>query len=256
MIGKKKEYKALMLDLDGTTIPNKRDGRPSKKVIEAVTKAQRKLHVGVVTGRPFPYAKQIVRELGLTGPSIMASGAEIIDVETGKLLWSRKISAQATKAVLDLFEKRALKLSIYDSDRYKNQEEFDPRNPPNVPFVISVQDLPLSLSDNIFADLNHLTDIAVQKIVGWKPDTVWLSITHIEATKQLGIFEIAKILEIETHEIIGVGEGYNDFPLLMACGLRVAMGNAVEELKEIADYIAPSVMDDGVVDVINKFVLR
>lgn len=44
-------------------------------------------------------------------------------------------------------------------------------------------------------------------------------------------------------------------PLLMACGLRVAMGNAVEDLKAIADYIAPPVENDGVADVIEKFIL-
>jgi hypothetical protein len=42
----------------------------------------------------------------------------------------------------------------------------------------------------------------------------------------------------------------------MACGLKVAVGNAVEELKEIADYIAPPLEEDGVADVINKFVLH
>jgi hydroxymethylpyrimidine pyrophosphatase-like HAD family hydrolase len=42
----------------------------------------------------------------------------------------------------------------------------------------------------------------------------------------------------------------------MACGLRVAMGNAVEGLKEVADYVAPPVFEDGVVDVINRFVLK
>ena len=46
----------------------------------------------------------------------------------------------------------------------------------------------------------------------------------------------------------------NDFPLLMASGLRVAMGNAFSDLKEIAHYIAPSVQQDGVADVIQKFV--
>ena len=41
----------------------------------------------------------------------------------------------------------------------------------------------------------------------------------------------------------------------MACGLKVAMGNAVDDLKAIADYIAPTVDEDGVADVINKFIL-
>jgi hydroxymethylpyrimidine pyrophosphatase-like HAD family hydrolase len=65
-----------------------------------------------------------------------------------------------------------------------------------------------------------------------------------------------KKLHLKKDEIIGVGDGYNDFPLLMACGLKVAMGNAVPDLKEIADYIAPSVVEDGVVDIISKFIVK
>jgi hydroxymethylpyrimidine pyrophosphatase-like HAD family hydrolase len=42
----------------------------------------------------------------------------------------------------------------------------------------------------------------------------------------------------------------------MASGLKVAMGNAIKDLKAIADYIAPSVEEDGVADVIEKFVLQ
>lgn len=61
---------------------------------------------------------------------------------------------------------------------------------------------------------------------------------------------------ISTSEIIGIGDHYNDFPLLMACGFKVAMGNAVPELKAIADYIAPSVENNGLADVLEKFVLK
>lgn len=112
-----------------------------------------------------------------------------------------------------------------------------------------------SLAEDIQKELSPRSDIISHKIVAWKQGAISLSITHVGATKQHAIFEAAKILGIETHEIIGVGDGYNDFPLLMACGLKVAMGNAVPELKAIADYIAPSVEEDGVADVIKKFIL-
>ena len=45
-------------------------------------------------------------------------------------------------------------------------------------------------------------------------------------------------------------------PLLMACGLKIAMGNAYEELKSIADYVAPPIEEDGVADAIEKFILK
>jgi hydroxymethylpyrimidine pyrophosphatase-like HAD family hydrolase len=41
----------------------------------------------------------------------------------------------------------------------------------------------------------------------------------------------------------------------MSSGVKVAMGNAVDDLKAIADYIAPSVHEDGVADVIKRYIL-
>ncbi len=252
----RKKYKALMLDLDGTTIPSSKDGRPSKKVIEAIEKAKRKLHVGVVTGRPYHVAEHIIAELGLTGPSITTGGAEVRDAATGAVLWSKKISDETTKSILRLSKLKDLPILVIDNSYYKYQKLFDPKHLPKETLQISIPDLSLSIVDHIIKDLNQFADIAVLKAGSWKSDnTVWLSVTHGEATKQHGILEVAEILGINTHEIIGVGDGDNDFPLLMACGLRVAMGNAVESLKDIADYIAPPVFEDGVVDVINKFVL-
>ncbi|MEK9178778.1 MAG: HAD hydrolase family protein, partial [Patescibacteria group bacterium] len=80
-------------------------------------------------------------------------------------------------------------------------------------------------------------------------------ISNGSATKQHAVLKLAEILGIKTNEMIGIGDHYNDFPLLMACGLKVAMEDSVEDLKAIADYVAPSVDEDGVADVIEKFVL-
>jgi hydroxymethylpyrimidine pyrophosphatase-like HAD family hydrolase len=63
------------------------------------------------------------------------------------------------------------------------------------------------------------------------------------------------MLGVKYEEIIGVGDSYNDYSLLMASGLKVAMGNAVKELKDVADYIAPSVDEDGLAEVIERYII-
>jgi hydroxymethylpyrimidine pyrophosphatase-like HAD family hydrolase len=80
-------------------------------------------------------------------------------------------------------------------------------------------------------------------------------ITHSEATKYYAAHELARILGIDTSEMIGVGDARNDAPLLNVCGLKIAMGNADNKLKSIAHYIAPSVDEDGVAHVVEKFIL-
>ena len=115
--------------------------------------------------------------------------------------------------------------------------------------------VPIKIADEIIEDLSFLPEVVVHKLLSRDDGCNGLEICHATATKQHGIFEVAKILGINTHEIIGVGDGYNDFPLLSACGFKVAMGNAVPELKVIADFIAPSVEEDGVAVVIEKLLL-
>lgn len=252
----KKQYKALMLDLDGTTVPNRRDGLPSQHVKNAIAEANKTIHIGVVTGRPFFYAKEIIHSLSLTGPSIVNGGSMIIDSSTNSVVWEKLIAEDEFIKIIKILIKHNVKMLVQSKDTEGEDIVYDESSPITSVWTITLPELPPAQAHVIYEELlANFTDIAVYKIVGWNKGTQWLQISHIEATKQHGILEVAKILGIETHEIIGVGDGYNDFPLLMACGLKVAMGNAVPELKAIADYIAPTVDEDGVADVIEKFIL-
>ena len=64
------------------------------------------------------------------------------------------------------------------------------------------------------------------------------------------------IVGITKDEIICVGDAGNDKHMIEYAGLGVAMGNATEEIKELADYITLSNNEDGVAHVINKFILE
>lgn len=241
-----------MIDVDGTLIPNKKDGVPSAKVIKAIQLASKKLHIGLATSRPLFMLEHILDQLQLTGPSIINSGSEIIDSATRKVIWQQPLAAKDAQLVLRYVTKHHL-------NAYANGAETDfalsPQYNEAKTLQIYVPAILDSLADHIVNDLSHIPTVAMHKVPSFTPERVSLLITHVRATKQHGIFEVAKILGIETHEIIGIGDGYNDFPLLMACGLKVAIGNAIEDLKAIADYVAPPVDEDGVADVINRFVL-
>ena len=109
--------------------------------------------------------------------------------------------------------------------------------------------------DAIENKLSQIPNIAVHKLSSKWENKYELSVTYVGATKETAIHEVAQLLRITPQEIISVGDGHNDIPLLMACGLKIAMENAVDELKSIADFIAPSVDEDGVITVIKKFII-
>lgn len=249
---KKKKYKALIVDVDGTLIPNKRDGMPSEKVKEAIAKASKLIHIGVATSRPYFQFVHIANHLRLSGLCITSAGAQIIHASSKKILFEKPLLIQDFMEIGKFSKTLRVPLRVYDNNKYNI---FPKEYIPNRPIVIWVHGLTLTQADEFNNRFSRISTIAIHKLPSWKKGKIDLSITHAVATKQHAILEVAKLLKIETHDIIGVGDGYNDFPLLMACGLKVAIGNAVDELKAIADYIAPSVEEDGVADVIEKFVL-
>ena len=62
-------------------------------------------------------------------------------------------------------------------------------------------------------------------------------------------------LEIPLTEVIAIGDGVNDVSLLSTAGLAVAMDNAPDEVKAVADYVTLDVDHSGLAAAINKFLL-
>lgn len=255
-----KKFKALIIDCDGTLIENKINAQPTLEVADAIKKAAKLLHVGIATQRPIFYASPILEHLKLSGPSIISGGAQVIDSKTLKILREELINMRDLLEVIKIIKEfkkyHDFKFYIQDTaDEADEDKEFTDSYLPKKPIEAAAYSMEFKMAEQLKDKLSKIPSISVHLVASWEAGQYGVVMTHALATKQHGIFEVAKILDIKTHEIIGIGDGYNDFPLLMACGLKVAMGNAVDDLKAIADYVAPSVEDDGVVDVINKFVL-
>ncbi|GAA4818290.1 HAD family hydrolase [Nocardioides caeni] len=79
-------------------------------------------------------------------------------------------------------------------------------------------------------------------IVGW---TAWLDLAPVGITKASGLEYVAAQLGVDRADVLAIGDGRNDIEMLEWAGRGVAMGQAVDEVKAIADATAPSVDDDG-----------
>ncbi|MFH1186664.1 MAG: HAD-IIB family hydrolase [Candidatus Levyibacteriota bacterium] len=248
------KYKALVVDVDGTLIPNAKKGIPSKKVTEAIRKASKKINVSIATGRPFFMLSHIIKHLGLKGLTITNNGAQIIDISTKKIVFEQTINKEDVVKTCKLLKKLKLPVPIFIQDNERDIE-FTNKYNPEKPFNIYVPGLTPEEAGKTIASISHVPTISIHEISGWRTGTRAILVSHVKATKQYAVLKLARHLKINTHEIIVVGDGHNDFPLFMAAGFRVAMGNAVEELKDIADFVAPTVEEDGLAYVIEKFIL-
>lgn len=246
-------YKALICDVDGTLMLNKIDGLPSKRVVNAIEEAKKIVHVGIASARPLIYSNNLFDHLKLTGPSILVGGCLIVDAASRKVLHEKPINKEDFAKICAILKK--LNLTFFVNER-NQQVLFSPSYKAKRPLDVYVPKLNPSIVNTIQKKFLHLKTVTARKATDWDPSIFALGISHAKATKRDAIIEVARLLNIKTEEIIGIGDGHNDISLLAACGLKVAMGNAVPEVKEIADYIAPSVDDDGVAYVIEKFILK
>ena len=79
-------------------------------------------------------------------------------------------------------------------------------------------------------------------------DGYWYKFTKKNATKEQAIMEVCSACEIKAEEIIAFGDDYADIGMLKLCGKGVAMGNAINEVKEEADCVIGSNDEDGIAE--------
>ena len=87
------------------------------------------------------------------------------------------------------------------------------------------------------------------------PGLDFVNVVDPGVSKGEAMKELANFLGVNTAEVIAIGDGLNDIPLLEAAGLPVAMGNAFPEVKKVAKYTTLDVDHGGVAEVVKKFLL-
>ena len=87
-------------------------------------------------------------------------------------------------------------------------------------------------------------------------ETILLRIYRSGVTKGTSLNKLIQKLGIKREEVIAMGDSYNDQAMIEFAGLGVAMGNAPDDIKEIANYVTDTNMNDGVAKVVEKFVLK
>lgn len=251
------KYKALFLDVDGTIVSYDKpmqENLPSHIVKKSIQEASQKLTVCFATGRPFFLMEHILEDLEINeGYLVINDGGQVIDLKTKNVLYERLMEKVDMTDVIEILREQKIDFFVNDNEQEREYTpEYKPKKPYNIfaPLIYTEEKI-----DKAIKKISGLSSVKANKTHGGQNKQFGMVISHAEATKMHGIFEVQKLLNVKREETIGVGDSGNDFPLLMACGLKIAMGNAMPALKDIADEVAPSVDIDGVSWVINKHIL-
>ncbi|AKG23464.1 Cof-type HAD-IIB family hydrolase [Calothrix sp. 336/3] len=268
--------KLLVVDIDGTIAGKANKVSESVKAAIACVQSQG-IQVAVATGRMYRSALRFHREIASELPLIAYQGAWIQDPITGKIHQHRPVTRQLTEQLLDYFEQPELRhqLSVHfyiDDQLYVRQITRETKvyakrsgiTPIEVGDLRNTLDREptkiLALCDDTAIIDNLLTNLR-QK---YTPQELYLTksvATFFEAAnpfvnKGTAVRYLAEeMLGLQPENVMTIGDNFNDLEMLTYAGVGVAMGDAPDGVKAIAQWVAPTVEEDGVAIAINKFIL-
>lgn len=263
-------YKLLAVDMDGTLLTD--DLELLDSTIDVIQQAAAKgVAITIATGRMHASAKQFAEKLKINVPLITYQGALIQDLDAEKVIYERLIPSDISVKLIEIAEERGIHFQVYQDDllygavdnerlqgyaektKVAYQVEPDLRKLAVKGFTkaiyIGEPDYLEGMQEELreqFGESAHIT----------KSTPYFLEVTHPEANKGAALRYLAKTMGIDLSETIGIGDNYNDLELVSVAGLGVAMGNAVDALKNKADYITLTNNEEGVKHVIEKFILN
>lgn len=112
--------------------------------------------------------------------------------------------------------------------------------------------IPQNKSAEIVAELSRIEGLACTLVAAQRLGYHDIHITDRNATKEHAVAELLHMLALERKQATGIGDGHNDIHLFKAVEQRIAMDNAVKELKNAADLVIGSVQDDGLAEYLEK----
>ena len=87
------------------------------------------------------------------------------------------------------------------------------------------------------------------------PEVDFINVLAPDVSKGKALEALASFLGIPLTEVVAVGDGVNDISLLSTAGLGIAMGNASDEVKAVADYVTLDIDHNGLAEAVKKFLL-
>lgn len=262
-------FKMIAADLDGTLRPDRQPPRP--RVVQAVRRAQLEgVRVVLATGRNFRTARPFIEQLRLRDAAICDQGATVYDLPTGSLLHEIRVPPGLAQALLDYALANNLTfVASIDNEFYaprvtEHLEHFvgQFRDHLHLPtnwaqlfeygaHKISFVNDP-DTTTHILQDLRSKFDGQLQIVQSY---VLYVEITHPNASKGRAVEWLAARWDIPRDQVMAIGDHDNDRSMIQWAGLGIAMGNAVEVLKDVAGYVVPSAESDGAAEAIEKFVL-
>ena len=266
-------YDAIVIDVDGTLLDS--DKQISEKTIDAIVDAQKRgKKVAIASGRSIAGIRKNASKIQLEkfgGYVIAYNGTTVVNCKTGECIYNQMVPGELLGQVYNEAVKSGVSIAVYNDaakeliagnglNRYVELDaaacDVAVREVNDFVKAINFGFNKILLSgepDNMKKVENHMAEMFGDKVNVFRSDPHFVELLPKYVDKGVAVEKLMRYLDINRDKVICVGDSINDMPMLRYAGMGVAMGNAQDKVKQLADYVTLSHNEDGVANVINKF---
>lgn len=248
--------KLIVVDIDGTLIDSPREKVPSDDFIQIVQDIKGTALVTCATGRSTSWAMPVLRSANFTAPPIIGGGTLILDPSTLLPKHEYYIPQDQLENIKSILREHPDSKVLFND--YSEKEYLDggwdlaTLLESDSCYIMEVVELSHERADELISQFIKLDGVTSVKMSSLKPNLVDIHVVNELSTKEHAIGVVQKELGISKEDTIGIGDGHNDFHIFKAVGTKVAVANAVLELKELADEVIGDVKSDPVTEYLKK----
>jgi 5-amino-6-(5-phospho-D-ribitylamino)uracil phosphatase len=269
-------------DLDGTLLD--KAGRVSERTRAAVAGVQGQgCHIVIATGRTWWESRAVIAASGMTGPGVFVGGAVVNDMLTGATLAKTTLDPVAAMEVCQAIESQGIPVMVMqDSGGHgaeyvvsagvpipeslrswweHHESDIELSNelgtkPHTGTLRISAVDVPGAIARVKESLAQSLHGKAYWHAIQVPADGVEvLEVFHPAVNKWHGLVQLSAVLKVDAGRIVAVGDDVNDLAMLKNAMLGVAMGNALSQVKSIADRVLSATnQQDGLAQLLEELV--
>lgn len=260
-------YSIIALDLDGTLTNSEKIITP--RTFDALMKAQREgVRLVLASGRPTFGIAALANQLQLAdygGYVLSYNGGRIIDWCEKTVIFSQVVDQKLVPILYDFAEKAQLPIVTYLPEAIlasKNEGEY-------LAEEARINGMPVVVAQNFVEEAMQIAGGSTKFLIPGEPELLIQLESEMKAalSEQMEVFRSAPFflelppkgidkaqslqrllthLGLERESLMAFGDGFNDLSMIQFAGQGVAMANAVEEVKSIADYVTTSNEEDGI----------
>jgi len=269
-------YKLVVIDIDGTLLIRADEISIENKAALAELK-KRGVAVSLCSGRAIQAARSVINQLDIDGYHIFFDGALVTDPAGRDHVYIKTIEDGIVRRAVQFAHENGVIMDLFTATGYYAERESwvtDIRRDyfKIIPTLIDFSRLPAgekvvkgtlvvrSAAEKAGADKFRQTfakelHLSLTKTPAYA-DVDFINVIAAGVSKRTALDALTKRMNVPLEQVMAIGDGPNDVPILSAVGMGVAMGNASPDVKAIARYVTEDVDHNGVAEAIRKFILE